>query len=104
MGAGISTMFLLMDLGIGLAPFGLGPIVGATGFDTMYLILAGLVVIAAIYYFFVHGRFPKAKGHHLSFEAGKSHSHCPSFALGMKSRMFGLIECGRNNGTLMSST
>ena len=37
----------------------------------MYLILAGLVVIAAIYYFFVHGRFPKAKGHHLSFEAGK---------------------------------
>ncbi|MDU6255330.1 MAG: MFS transporter, partial [Staphylococcus warneri] len=71
MGAGISTMFLLMDLGIGLAPFGLGPIVGATGFDTMYLILAALVVIAAIYYFFVHGRFPKAKGHHLHFDEGK---------------------------------
>ena len=71
MGAGISTMFLLMDLGIGLAPFGLGPIVGATGFDTMYLILAALVVIAAIYYFFVHGRFPKAKGHHLHFDESK---------------------------------
>lgn len=60
-GAGISTMFLLMDFGIGLAPFGLGPIVSATGFDTMYLILAGLIAVAAVYYYMVHGRYPKAK-------------------------------------------
>lgn len=68
MGAGISTMFLLMDFGIGAAPFGLGPIVSATGFGAMYRILAGLIVIAAVYYFFVHGRLPKAKSHHLEYD------------------------------------
>lgn len=56
LGTGISTMFLLMDLGLGLGPVFLGFLVGALGFGTMYLVLAGVVVLAAVWYVMVHGR------------------------------------------------
>ncbi|MGJ4074331.1 MFS transporter [Corynebacterium macclintockiae] len=56
MGAGISTLFLLLDVGVGFGPILLGMIVSATSYQAMYTMLAGLVVISAAVYFLVHGR------------------------------------------------
>lgn len=62
MGAGISTFFLLLDVGIGFGPILLGQIISATSFSTMYWLLAGLMAVAAVVYFFVHGRKDVARG------------------------------------------
>lgn len=56
MGAGISTLFLLLDVGVGFGPILLGMIVSATSYQAMYTMLAGLVVVSAAVYFLVHGR------------------------------------------------
>lgn len=56
MGAGISTLFLLLDVGVGFGPILLGMIVSATSYQAMYTMLAGLLVISAAVYFLVHGR------------------------------------------------
>ncbi|WP_225723557.1 MULTISPECIES: MFS transporter [Corynebacterium] len=61
MGAGISTMFLLMDVGVGFGPLLLGLVVTQLGFSPMYWLLAGLTVVAAGVYFAVHGRKPVAR-------------------------------------------
>lgn len=55
-GTGISTLFLFMDLGLGLGPILLGALVAATGYGTMYATLAGVAAAAAVLYFAVHGR------------------------------------------------
>ncbi|MFP7366021.1 MFS transporter [Corynebacterium callunae] len=60
-GSAFSTLFLCVDLGFGVGPIILGVILGATGFTQMYLILAGVVVIAAIFYLATHARTPRAK-------------------------------------------
>lgn len=60
-GTGISTLLLLTDVGAGLGPIALGALVSATGYGTMYLVLAGVVVMAAVFYYFVHGRYDMAK-------------------------------------------
>lgn len=62
MGAGISTLFLLLDVGIGFGPILLGLLISATGYTTMYWLLAGLIVVASAVYFVVHGRTPAARG------------------------------------------
>lgn len=61
LGTGISTLLLLTDVGVGLGPVALGSLVSATSYGTMYLMLAGVVVVAAVFYFFVHGRRDIAK-------------------------------------------
>lgn len=61
LGAGISTLLLFTDLGVGLGPVALGLLVSATGFGTMYAVLAGVVVLAAGVYHLVHGRHPAAR-------------------------------------------
>lgn len=61
LGTGISTMLLLMDIGLGLGPILLGVLVAATGYGTMYAILAGVAVVAALLYHAVHGRRDVAK-------------------------------------------
>ena len=62
MGAGISTFFLLLDIGIGFGPILLGQIISATGYATMYWMLAALMLVASVVYFFVHGRKDVARG------------------------------------------
>lgn len=56
LGTGLSTLFLFMDLGFGLGPILLGALVAATGYGTMYALLAGVAVLAAAFYHAVHGR------------------------------------------------
>lgn len=56
LGTGISTMFLLMDVGLGVGPVLLGGLVSATGYGTMYALLAGVSVVSALFYVVVHGR------------------------------------------------
>lgn len=56
LGTGISTMFLFMDLGLGIGPIFLGALVTATGYGTMYSVLAVIAVLAGFLYVMVHGR------------------------------------------------
>ncbi|ALA68022.1 MFS transporter [Corynebacterium lactis] len=65
MGTGISTLFLLSDVGLGLGPILLGYIASNSGFAMMYLGLSALTLIAGIYYIFIHGRKPQSKPHHV---------------------------------------
>ncbi|ACP32552.1 MFS transporter [Corynebacterium aurimucosum] len=62
MGAGISTFFLLLDLGIGFGPILLGQVISATGYSAMYWMLAALLLVASVVYFSVHGRKDIARG------------------------------------------
>ncbi|MGP6173605.1 MFS transporter [Corynebacterium sp. A21] len=55
-GTGISTLHMLMDLGLALGPLFLGGIVTALGFGPMYAVLVGVVLLAALFYRFTHGR------------------------------------------------
>lgn len=61
LGTGISTLLLLTDVGVGLGPVALGSLVSATSYGAMYLLLAGVTVLAGIFYFLVHGRRDSAK-------------------------------------------
>ena len=56
LGTGISTMFLLMDVGLGVGPVFLGMLVGAAGYGAMYVFLAAVLVVASALYVVVHGR------------------------------------------------
>ncbi|ALC05864.1 hypothetical protein CDES_07255 [Corynebacterium deserti GIMN1.010] len=49
-GAGISSLFLFTDIGIGLGPILLGILVSATGYSVMYGVLAVVVIIASVFY------------------------------------------------------
>lgn len=49
-GTGLSTLFLFADFGFGLGPILLGLILGWAGYGALYAMLAGVVVIAGIYY------------------------------------------------------
>lgn len=68
LGTGISTLLLLVDAGIGLGPILLGSVATTMGFDTMYAGLAVVVVLAAVFYWFVHGRKPVARRHHVDIQ------------------------------------
>lgn len=61
LGTGISTLLLLTDVGVGIGPVALGALVSATSYGTMYLLLAGVAVVAGVFYHFVHGRLDLAK-------------------------------------------
>ncbi|MFC4005477.1 MFS transporter [Prauserella oleivorans] len=60
-GLAISTFFLMLDSGIGLGPVLLGVLAQATGYATMYLVLAGAMLLSALLYLLVHGRRPEAR-------------------------------------------
>lgn len=55
-GVATSTFFLLLDLGTGLAPLALGLVVAGIGYGPMYLVLAGLLLVAGVQYHLLHGR------------------------------------------------
>jgi MFS family permease len=58
-GLATSTFFLFMDVGAGVGPLLLGLVIHATGLSTMYLVLAGVVGLAALMYHWAHGRRPR---------------------------------------------
>jgi len=60
-GSAFSTLFLFVDLGFGFGPVILGAVVSAIGYGSMYAVLAGVGVIAGIYYLFTHARTERAK-------------------------------------------
>lgn len=51
-----ASFFLLLDAGSGIGPIILGAIMPLTGGNGMFMLCAGLVVVAMILYFGVHGR------------------------------------------------
>lgn len=55
-GTGLSTLFLFTDLGFGLGPVLLGVVLGWAGYGAMFAMLAGVVVIAGIYYLRIRKR------------------------------------------------
>ncbi|MGI6221795.1 MAG: MFS transporter [Coriobacteriales bacterium] len=59
--AGISTFFLLCDIGCGIGPFLLGFAVTALGYAPMYLASAGIAILSVVYYHFAHGRTHKGR-------------------------------------------
>lgn len=61
MGTRISGLLLLTDFGVGIGPIVLGMLVSTTGFGGMYLMLAAVVIVAAVWYSATHGRKDVAK-------------------------------------------
>lgn len=55
-GLATSTFFVFFDFGIGVGPFLLGFILPLIGFRSLYLIMAGIVVISIPIYYIVHGK------------------------------------------------
>lgn len=60
-GVAISTFFLMLDGGVGLGPVVLGLLAERTGYATMFLVLAAVMVASAGLYAAVHGRRPEAR-------------------------------------------
>ncbi|WP_295626804.1 MFS transporter [uncultured Corynebacterium sp.] len=61
---GISTLLLLLDVGVGIGPVILGLVATSAGFGAMYGVLAVIVGLAAVFYHFVHGRHDIARPAH----------------------------------------
>ena len=59
---GLSTFFILMDSGTGLSPLLLGPLAEAGGYRFMYGVAAGLMVVALMVYWMLHGRYDVRQG------------------------------------------
>ncbi|ANE03658.1 MFS transporter [Corynebacterium crudilactis] len=59
-GTAFSTLFLFVDLGFGFGPIILGAVSAMIGFGPMYAVLAGLGVVAGIFYLFTHARTDRA--------------------------------------------
>ncbi len=55
-GTGISTLLLFTDFGVGMGPVALGFVVSGLGYGWMYLGLAGVLVLAVLWYALTHGR------------------------------------------------
>ena len=55
-GTATSTFFLMLDVGGGLEPIVLGALIPVLDYPGMYLMLAVVMVLATLLYFFAHGR------------------------------------------------
>ncbi|ANQ64920.1 MFS transporter [Staphylococcus equorum] len=55
-GIATSTYFIGLDLGVGFGPYVLGLMTSSVSYAQLYAIMAVIVLIAAIIYFFLHGR------------------------------------------------
>jgi len=60
MGLATSTFYIFVDFGAGMGPFILGLLIPFMGYRYLYLAMVGLIIIAMILYFFVHGRYQKS--------------------------------------------
>lgn len=62
-GLATSTFYIFLDAGLGLGPYLLGFVVAMTGYRGLYLLLGTIIVLAAILYYFLHGKKEKALLH-----------------------------------------
>ena len=58
-GLATSTFYILYDLGLGAGPYILGFLVPITGYRGLFLYMAGVVVVALVLYYYLHGRMEK---------------------------------------------
>jgi MFS family permease len=58
-GLATSTFYILYDLGLGAGPYLLGFLVPVTGYRGLFLYMAGVILVALVLYYFVHGRTEK---------------------------------------------
>lgn len=58
-GLATSTFYIFLDAGLGVGPYLLGFIVAATGYRSLYILLGILILLAAILYYFLHGKKEK---------------------------------------------
>lgn len=59
MGLATSTLYMFVDFGCGFGPFILGIFIPMTGYTNMYMVMAVVVLLSLVLYYFVHGK--KAK-------------------------------------------
>lgn len=59
---GLSTFFIMMDSGFGLAPLFLGQFVEVWGYQIMYAACAGVIVLVLGLYWVFHGRYSVKQG------------------------------------------
>lgn len=55
-GLSIATYFIGLDLGVGVGPFVLGYVIQKMSYGTMYMLLAAVVLVLVVAYYFVHGK------------------------------------------------
>jgi len=56
LGLATSTFFIALDAGLGFGPYILGFIVPITGYRTLYVILTFIILVTAVFYYFLHGK------------------------------------------------
>ena len=59
---GLSTFFIMMDSGFGLAPLLLGQFVEVWGYQIMYAACAGVILLALCLYWLLHGKYSVKQG------------------------------------------
>lgn len=59
---GLSTFFIMMDTGFGLAPLFLGRFVEVWGYQGMYAACTGVIALALVLYWVLHGRYSVRQG------------------------------------------
>lgn len=69
MGLATSTFYIFVDFGAGMGPFILGIFIPFLGYRNLYLAMAGVIIVAIIAYYFVHGRH-----HKHPYKASTNHS------------------------------
>lgn len=55
-GLATSTFYMLADLGAGFAPFLLGMLIPLVGYRNLYWLMALLVIVVSVLYYFLHGK------------------------------------------------
>ena len=56
LGLATSTFFIALDAGLGFGPYLLGFIVPITGYRTLFVMLSFLILVTAVFYYFLHGK------------------------------------------------
>ncbi|AGX02384.1 hypothetical protein B14911_18980 [Bacillus sp. NRRL B-14911] len=56
LGLATSTFFIFLDAGLGFGPYLLGLVIPITGYSSLYIMMAALILLSAVLYYFLHGR------------------------------------------------
>ncbi|MGI2326287.1 MFS transporter [Planococcus sp. YIM B11945] len=59
LGLATSTFFIALDAGLGFGPYLLGFVVPVLGFEKLYVVLAIVILLTAVLYYFLHGKKEK---------------------------------------------
>ena len=61
LGLATSTFFIALDAGLGFGPYLLGFIIPVTGYRTLFVILAFIILLTSAFYYFLHGKRDRAE-------------------------------------------